>query len=464
MKKLFRSFRFKLIISLFLIVFVILGSLYFVVNRTTQEEFRDYVIRGRSNQLRGLREGLLEFYRENETWRGVDSYFRENVTAQAGGNGRGMGSGGNKISGGERSVALIGVDGRIIFSYDDDLVSKKVPEDLIGQGVVLEEDGRRIGTLLAGPLLSAELEGSERRFLASIDRTIIYAGAVGLAFALLLGWALFQQLTRPLNELTRATKKISSGDLDHRVSIDSEDEFGDLASSFNAMTKNLQESEEIRRRMIGDIAHELRTPLTVLSGEVEAIREGVYEPTDEKLKEIQDDLNLLHRLIEDLRELTLAEAGELELNRGPTDLLRLVKSVTRKLENIAELDGVVLETDLPASIPELNLDSERISQVLNNLVRNAIQHTARGDKVIIRVEEREDRVLVEVIDTGEGIPKEKLEHVFDRFYRGDSSRSSGGGSGLGLSIAKELAEAHGGDIKIDSEPGEGTMVTFSLPK
>ena len=464
MKKLFRSFRVKLIISLFLIVFVILGSLYFVVNRTTQDEFRDYVIRGRSNQLRGLREGLVDFYRENESWRGVDSFFRERVPAQPGGNGRGMGPGGNMASGGERSISLVGAGGRIVFSYDEVLVEKKVPRDLINQGVHLEKNGRRIGTLLAGPLLSAELEGSERRFLASVDRTIIYTGAVGLVVALLLGWILFRQLTRPLNKLTRATKKISSGDLDHRVSIDSEDEFGELGRSFNEMTRNLQESEGIRRRMIGDIAHELRTPLTLLSGEVEAIREGVYEPTDEKLREIQGDLNLLNRLIEDLRELSLAEAGELELNRGQTDLVELVRSVTRKLENIAERDGILLRTDLPESISELNLDSDRISQVLTNLVRNGIRHTERGGKVTLRVEEREDRVLVKVHDTGEGITKDRIDHVFDRFYRGDSSRSSEGGSGLGLSIAKELVEAHGGEISIDSEPGKGTVVTFSLPK
>lgn len=464
MRKLLGSFRFKLILSFFFIVLVILGALYYVVNRTTHREFRDYVVRGKSNQLKGLKEGLVEYYEKNGTWRGVKAVFREAVSSQLGGNGRRMAHGDGFTSGVGRSMALVGSDGRIVASEDESLLGEKIPSDIVTQGVNLEINGRRVGTLLAGPLVTGELEGSEQQFLSSVNRTIIYAGAVGFAVALLLGWLLLRQLTQPLNKLTRATKKISAGDLDHRVSIDSEDELGKLGNSFNQMARNLQESEEIRRRMIGDIAHELRTPLTVLSGEVEAIREGVYKPTDEKLGQIQEDLNLLKRLIEDLRELTLAEAGELELNRGPTQLDRLIRSVKNKLESIADRDRIKLELDLPESMTELNLDGDRISQVLNNIVRNAIQHTKEDGRVTISASERQKDVVVKVTDTGEGIPEEKLDHVFDRFYRADSSRSTEGGSGLGLSIAKELVEAHGGKIQIDSEVGKGTTLSFSLPK
>ncbi len=224
--------------------------------------------------------------------------------------------------------------------------------------------------------------------------------------------------------------------------MDSNDELGELAESFNRMTSSLQESEEIRRRMIGDIAHELRTPLTVLSGEVEAIREGVYEPTDEKLEEIQEDINLLNRLIEDLRELTLAEAGELELNREPVDLAELIRKSTNKLSDLAAESDVELKTDLPEAMPEIELDADRILQVINNLVKNAISHT-ESEEVRISLEEQPEDIVVKIADTGEGIPEDKLEHVFDRFYRVDSSRSGEGGSGLGLSIAKELVRAHG---------------------
>lgn len=463
MKEFFGSFRFKLVLSLFLIVAVVLGSLYYVVNRTTQREFRDYVVRGQSSQLRGIKENLISYYQKNGSWKGVDSVLKEHVSSQSGRNGRGPGGTDKTTPGGFRNAVLAGPDGRVIASSDEETDGRELPENLISQGVKVESDGRRIGTLLAGPLLSAELDHSERQFLESVNRRIIYAGVLGLTVALLLGWLLVRQLTRPLNKLTRATRKVSEGELGHRVSVVSNDELGELAESFNNMIEDLQESEEIRRRMIGDIAHELRTPLTVLSGEVEAIREGVYEPTDEKLEEIQEDIDLLNRLVEDLRELTLAEAGELKLNTGPVDLVELVERTSRRLSEYNKKSGVELRTDLPDSLPEIDLDADRISQVINNIVKNALRHTEAGE-VRISLEDRPEEVAVEVSDTGEGIPAEKLDHVFDRFYRADSSRSKRGSTGLGLSIAKELVEAHGGEICISSEVGEGTTVGFSLPK
>ncbi|MBS3787212.1 HAMP domain-containing protein [Candidatus Bipolaricaulota bacterium] len=463
MKKFFNSFRLKLVLSLFLVVIVVLGSLYYVVNRTTQSEFRDYVVRGRSSQLKGTREALISYYQKNGSWKGVDSVLKENVSSQSGRNGRGPGSSSNSNSSRPRNAVLVGPDGRVISSYDEEAVGKELPENLISQGVKMESDGQKIGTLLAGPILSAELDHSERRFLESVNRRIIYAGAIGLAVALLLGWLLIKQLTRPLNKLTRATRKVAERELDHRVSVVSSDELGQLAESFNQMINNLQESEEIRRRMIGDIAHELRTPLTVLNGELEAIREGIYEPTDEKLKDIQNDINLLNRLVEDLRELTLAESGELKLNKGPVDLVELVERVTRKMNEFSKKSGVKLKTDLPDSLPEIHLDADRVSQVINNIVKNALHHTETGE-VRIYLEDRPEEIEVKVSDTGRGIPAEKLDHVFDRFYRSDSSRSTRDSTGLGLSIAKELVEAHGGAIWIDSEVGQGTTVGFSLPK
>jgi len=461
MKKLLSSFRFKLVLSLFLIVIVILSSLYYVVNRTTQSEFRDYVVRGRSSQLKGIKEILISYYRENGSWEGIDSLFKD--ISQFGTNGRGPRNTGNYPGGGAQNVVFVDPNGRAIAAYDKEMVGKEISADLLSQGVDLETDGRKIGTLLAGPLLSTKLDQSERQFLEAVNRKIIFAGAIGLAAALLLGCLLVRQLTRPLNKLTAATSKVARGELDHRISLRSDDELGELAELFNRMTRNLQESEESRRRMIGDIAHELRTPLTVLSGEIEAIREGVYEPTDQKLKEIQEDINLLNRLIEDLRELTLAEAGELKLDKGSVNLIHLIKRISGKLAELGAESGVKLKTNLPETLQEVHIDANRISQVINNLVKNAFRHTKEG-MVQINLEERPEKLVVEVSDTGEGIPSDKLNHVFDRFYRADSSRSADGGSGLGLSIAKELVEAHGGEIWIDSEQGKGTTVGFSLPK
>ncbi len=460
MQKIFGSFRFKLITSLFLVVLVILTSIYFVINRTTESEFKDYVIRGNTNQMKGIEEHLVDYYKENQTWNGVEKLFQSQVSDQLRGNRRGIGQG----SAGPQNVALVGTDRVVIAASGEALIGEKVPSGAIEQGISIEFNGEKVGTILAGPLLHGDLDQPEQQFLDTVNRTILISGAIGLGIALILGWLLFRQLTQPLNKLTRATEKISSGALDHRVSIEAYDELGALGDSFNQMTENLQESENIRKRMISDIAHELRTPLTVLSGEVEAIREGVYEPTDEKLEEIQEDLNLLNRLIEDLRELTLAEAGELQLNQGPTNIVNLINRAADRLKGVARGEGTELRADVPESLPELTIDADRILQVVNNLVKNAIRHTEEGGEITITAEERPDLVRVIVEDNGEGIPPEKVKHVFDRFYRADSSRSGDGGSGLGLSIAKELVEAHGGEILVDSEVGVGTSVAFTLPK
>lgn len=460
MKGIFGSFRVKLIASLFLVVLVILTSIYFVINRTTESEFKDYVIKGNTNQMKGIEGSLVEYYEKNQTWDGVGTLFQDQVSDQLRGNRRGVGTG----AGGSQNVALVGLDRNVIAAYDQAIVGEKVPPGAVGQGIHLEVGGERIGTVLAGPLLHGELDQAEQQFLDTVNRTILISGAIGLGIALILGGVLFRQLTQPLNKLTTATEKISSGDLDHRVTIESYDELGELGESFNQMTENLQASENIRRRMISDIAHELRTPLTVLSGEIEAIREGIYEPTDAKLEEIQEDLNLLNRLIEDLRELSLAEAGELQLNKGRTNLSELVRRAVDRLQEIAGEEGIELRGETPENFPALNLDADRILQVLNNLIKNAIRHTNEGGEVVIEARDRSADVLVSVVDDGEGIPPEKAKHVFDRFYRADSARSGDGGSGLGLSIAKELVEAHGGEIWIDSEVGAGTTARFTLPK
>ena len=490
MIKFIKSFRVKLISTLFLIILLTIISLYFIVNQTTYHEFKryvvrrgqraqfreyvarsdfnprfmEYVIKSNINQLTGLRTNLEEYYEKNGNWEGVGSILKQ-FSSKEDDNNQEENSDEEGSSEEVKDVILVGSDNKIIAaSYGTDLAGRKVTGDIVENAFALESDGKRIGTLVSEDLIRVKLDETAQQFLVSVSRKIFYAGITSIAVALLLGWLLFRQLTKPLNELTRATKKVSTGDLDHRVDIDSDDELGRLSESFNQMAQNLRESKEIRQRMISDIAHELRTPLTVLGAKVEAMREGVYEATDEKLREVQEYLTLLNRLVEDLQELTLAEAGELDLDCEPEDISQIVKRVQNNLKNAAGKKKVNLVIDFPDSLPEISLDSDRIYEVLNNLVKNAIRHTKEGGEVRIRVKERENDVMIEVEDTGEGIPEDKIDHVFDRFYRTDSSRSSEGGSGLGLSISKELVQAHGGEISIESEPGKGTVVSFYLPK
>jgi len=462
LSRLFNSFRLKLALSFLLVILVVLTSIYFLAGHLAEKEFRDYVIRGNTNQAAGMRDVLVNYYRENGSWRGVDSVFtREGSSGVR--TGRGSGNGRPDYAGGPRNIVLVDGDDEVIASYNDELLGRKVPPDLLEQGLKLDYRGRWIGTVLAGPLLSTDLSRTERQFLDSLRKSILYSGGAGLLIALVLGGILVRQLTRPLNRLTEATRKISRGELDQTVDIESGDELGNLGKSFNIMSKNLKESEEMRKRMIGDIAHELRTPLSIVLGEIEAIREGVYEPTEEKLSDIEDDLSLLKRLVEDLRELTLAESGELDLNELSVNLNDLVGKVAGQMRDVFEREDITIRLDPSDSPLEVMADPDRISQVLNNLLKNSVRSLGRGGRVEIRVKDEDQKATVEVMDNGQGIAEEKLDHVFERFYRGEASRSSSG-TGLGLSIAKELVNAHGGEIWINSEEGKGTTVGFSLPK
>jgi signal transduction histidine kinase len=290
------------------------------------------------------------------------------------------------------------------------------------------------------------------------------AGLAAAIVAVLMGALFVRRLIRPLRNLTAATLQIAGGDLEQRVHIRSHDEFGQLGQAFNTMTEKLARSEKLRRDMIADIAHELRTPLTVIQGDLQAIIEGLYEPTPELLSSIHEESLRLNRLIHDLRELSLAEAGELPLEIRPTDLRELVRSAATTIRPKLEAKGISLLVELPPQPLEAEIDPDRIGQVLANLLSNAERHTPEGGRITLRLSRQDGEAWVSVSDTGPGVAEEDLPYLFERFWRGDKSRArTSGGTGLGLAIAKQLIEAHGGRIWAESQPDEGATFTFSLP-
>lgn len=447
------SFWFKLFGSFLLVILVALSAVYLIANYSTARQFRLYVIRGDTMRVEALKDTLIDYYQERGSWEGVREFLARRPPA-------GMV---REVLG--RRLVLTGPEGRVVAAPDARLVGQPLPKRLLQEGLPLDVGGREVGLVLAGPVASRVLDPLEQQFLNSVNRSLLLGGLAALAIALILGSILFRQLTTPLEELTVATERIASGDLEQRVRIRSRDELARLGKAFNRMAESLKKSEELRRRMIADISHELRTPLTVIRGGLEALRDRVFQPTPGKLAEIEGEVLLLDRLVEDLRELALAEAGDLRLERGPTDLARVVERLAGRIrERLAER-GIALEVEAPQDLPKLNLDSDRIEQVLHNLLSNAERYTPSGGRITVSVENREGEVLVSVADTGPGIPKEQLPHIFERLYRGEKARSRrGGGAGLGLAIAKQLVEAHGGKIWAESEPGRGTTLSFSLPK
>lgn len=264
----------------------------------------------------------------------------------------------------------------------------------------------------------------------------------------------------PFREVMDAAERVADGDYSVRVAERGPPPMRGLAWSFNTMTERLARHEQLRRNLMADIAHELRTPLTIIQGKLEGLLDGVYPREDPQLAEILDETNLLSRLIEDLRTLTLSEAGTLKLEKESTDLGELVRDVVRAFASAAATQEITLKVEAPAVTPLIVIDAVRIRQVLNNLLSNAIQHTSPGGSIQIRVAaSSQSEILVEVRDTGTGMTQEELEQAFERFQKGPGSR----GSGLGLTIARNLVFAHSGEVRAVSQPGQGTTISFTLP-
>ena len=257
---------------------------------------------------------------------------------------------------------------------------------------------------------------------------------------------------------------MAEGDLSVRVDKKGTAELLTLGNVFNHMALSLEEAEQNRRAMTADIAHELRTPLAVQRANLEAMQDGVYELNPENLSKILDQNRLLTRLVADLRTLSLADAGELKLEKSKTDLSSLVKRVAERFEMQAGQKGIGIEISVPPTGKIFNLDAQRVEQIIHNLLQNALRYTPAGSKVSVSLEYQGTAALIRVHDSGSGVPQESLPYIFERFYRADRSRSrEEGGTGLGLPIARRLAEAHGGTLQAENDPQGGAVFTLTLP-
>ncbi|MFT3890720.1 MAG: ATP-binding protein [Anaerolineales bacterium] len=268
-----------------------------------------------------------------------------------------------------------------------------------------------------------------------------------------------------MQTLSIASQNIAEGHYDQRVQVDGSDEIAQLATSFNQMAVQLEQVESMRRQLIGDVTHELRTPLTSIKGYMEGLVDGVLHSTPETFDQIHREADRLSRLVDDLQELSRVEAKAYPLDLRSVTVSNLVQTTVKRLTPQATAKRITLRSNLPADLPPLLADEDRITQVLVNLAANAIQYTPEGGDVTISAVRVNDEVQISVKDTGIGIPPEHIGNLFTRFYRVDKSRSrqAGGGSGIGLTIARHLVEAHGGRIWAESQgEGMGSTFTFSL--
>jgi signal transduction histidine kinase len=422
-----------------------------LASRNTQREFEDFVF----NQYRsGYSEQLADYYESQGSWAGVESLppLREVFPAELGREPR---PGGSLTVTDAAGVVLIPGFGRER--------GEVVGAGQLSGGEPIRVDGETVGWVVreTQPLPPSP---AERDFVNRIRRMLVEGalGAVGLS--LILGAVLARALSRPIRDLTTATRGVANGNFEQKVPIRSDDELGELAQSFNLMSAELARSLALRRQMTADIAHELRTPISIVLGHAEAIHDGVLPITTEIFEVIRDEALRLERLVEDLRTLSLADGGEMTLTPEPTAPLALLVQASKAHRPQAEQKDIVLTSEADPGLPEVMVDPDRMAQVLGNLIENSLRHTPSGGRVRLAATEAEGAVRIRVEDTGPGIDKEDLPRVFERLYRTDKSRQrDGAGSGLGLAIARSIVVGHGGKIWAESEPGAGATIIIELP-
>lgn len=305
-----------------------------------------------------------------------------------------------------------------------------------------------------------------RDFRAGFNETLLYAALAATLIAVLLSVYLSRSVIAPVQAMSLASQRIADGGYEERVQVQGDDELGQLAVRFNQMAEKLSQVEAMRRQLIGDVSHELRTPLTAIKGSMEGLIDGVLPATQETYQQIHAEADRLNRLVDDLQELSRVESHAYELDTRPLDVSALVQTVSKRLLPQFETKQITLDLQLAHELPRVLADEGRIVQVLTNLTGNALQNTPEKGKITISGKRANGEVQISVHDTGIGIPPEHLPHIFDRFYRVDKSRSrrAGGGSGIGLTIARALVEAHGGRIWAESAgEGQGSTFTFALP-
>jgi signal transduction histidine kinase len=330
-------------------------------------------------------------------------------------------------------------------------------------GTPILVNGKQVGTLLTASR-SFGLNAEEARFLLRTNRALIYAALIGIVVAMLIGIFLARTFTRPLRDLNQAAQKIGAGQLEQEVPVRSQDEIGQLAGAFNRMSREIARVNQQRRQMTADIAHDLRTPLQVIAGYVEAMRDGVLQPTPERMDLITSEIERLQRMVSDLRTLSQADAGELPLHTQAIEPASLLQAAAARFQHQASQSQVALTAEAPGGLPALQVDEARLSQVLDNLVSNALRYTPAGGRIRLSARGLPGRVELKVQDSGSGIAPEEIGLIFNRFHRSDRSRhAEDGESGLGLSIVKALVEAHGGTVRAESAPGEGTAMIIELP-
>lgn len=454
-----RSISSKLILAFVSIGVISVAVIAFSARWNTRAEFIRFVS---DRQQSDIATELTDYYRTTGSWDGADilfipsgDTFNEPVPQ-------------NHIPPGPvPPFVLVDKNGIVVVPNGEYQAGERIPASALATGVSLTENGDVVGILVP---IRVPFEGNrrEQEFIQRTNLTFFYSALGAAVIALILGIVLSRTLTRPIRELTQATHAVSEGDFSQQVNVHSNDELGELAKAFNNMSAELSRSVNARKQMTADVAHELRTPLSLILGHAEAVHDGVLPPTRENFEIIREEAVRLEHLVDDLRILSLADAGELTINPQTVEPERLVNEVASRYQVETQKKKISLHVDVAPHLPSLDVDPGRMTQVLTNIMDNALRHTPEGGKIHLSANEEGDDIEFSVQDSGPGVSPDDLDRIFERFYRSDSARQRDvafpGGSGLGLAIAKSIVQAHGGQILAESKAGQGMRVVVQLPK
>jgi signal transduction histidine kinase len=434
----------KLTLAFLLVSLIAIGLAAAFVGITTAIGFNKYIVDQRQQQFVTI---ITDYYRAHGNWAGVDTALRQQgllpPPAQP-----------SAQQPDPQPFALVDDHQVVVIPGGQYQTGEKIQKGVLAKGIGIEIGGLVVGTVLDTGQIPAP-SAVEQKYIESVYQSLLVAAVVGMLTALLLGLFLARTLTLPLRDLTTATRAMAGGKLEQKVLVKSRDELGELAQSFNQMSADLHRANQARRQMTADIAHDLRNPLTVIGGYLESLQDGKLKPTPERFAIMQTEIVHLQHLVDDLRTLSLADAGELKLHLQPVLPGELLEHIKAAYQHQAEERGIRLEVEIQPGLTEITIDPERMEQVLGNLVSNALRYTPEGGNIRLTVSQITERLELSVQDNGTGISPEILPHIFERSFRGDSSRS-GNESGLGLAIAKSIVELHGGQIKLESQPGYGS--------
>jgi len=452
----------KLMGAFFLLIIICALIIFTATTKATKQAFVRYSDNNRQTWTQRLAENLADYYQSNGSWQGIDEVLTSEFTRGNHNSGMMMGKGKNGRTGfpivmggmmeSTQRLILSDANSNVLFDSAAELTGKKLPDTELQSGTPISLENQQVGTIL----VSSESMRSgtpAAEFINSVNHSIILSILAGAIISIILGAVLFNQFTSPLRQLKKAAVEVGNGNFHQRVTIKSHDEFAEVAHSFNQMTESLEKAEESRLHYMADIAHELRTPLTAIQGTIEAMQDRILPLDDEQLEILHNQTTILNRLVNDLRLLSLAETGHLKLDKISLSPSEFIQKTVDSLKPLAIPKNITLKTNLPIGLPDWSLDPDRFTQILNNLLSNAIRYTPENGEIIVDAvyHPAHNELEISVTDSGIGISSEDLPYIFDRFYRVDKSRTRlSGGAGLGLAIVKRLVEAHGGKITVES--------------